>query len=93
MSIPALLHVLKHSKTLQSHQLVLLRLADHANLHGVAWPSVATLMGETSYKRKWIEQVLEALVTVGELTRKKWGGPIAITSIPMMPKLTAAHAY
>jgi hypothetical protein len=73
MSIPALLHVLKHSKTLQSHQLVLLRLADHANLQGVAWPSVATLMGETGYKRKWIEQVLEALVTVGELTREKVG--------------------
>jgi len=73
MSIPAHLHVIKHTKALQSHQLVLIRLADHANLQGLAWPSVALLMAETGYKRRWVEMALDALVRMGEIIRVKVG--------------------
>jgi hypothetical protein len=75
MSIGAILHVLNHSKALQSHQTILVQLANHANDAGVAWPSVATLAAKTGYKRKWIEAVLAELETLGEYRREKvWRG-------------------
>jgi hypothetical protein len=73
MSIAAILHVLNHSKALQSHQTILVQLANHANEQGSAWPSVAALMAKTGYKRRWIETVLEELVRVGEIAREKAG--------------------
>jgi hypothetical protein len=75
MSIGAILHVLNHSKALQSYQTILVQLANHANDAGVAWPSVATLAAKTGYKRKWIEAVLAELETLGEYRREKvWRG-------------------
>src|SRR5688500_3357804 len=73
MSIAAILHVLNHSKALQSHQTILVQLANHANDQGSAWPSVATLMAKTGYKRNWLEKVLDDLVHVGEIAREKAG--------------------
>jgi hypothetical protein len=73
MSIAAILHVLNHSKALQSHQTILVQLANFANDQGSAWPSVATLMAKTGYKRRWVETVLEELVRVGEIAREKAG--------------------
>lgn len=73
MSIGAILHVLQHSKALQSHQTILVQLANHANDAGVAWPSVTTLMAKTGYKRRWIEMVLEELHQLGECRREKVG--------------------
>jgi hypothetical protein len=67
VSIAAILHVLNHSKTRQSHQLILLRLADHANSQGLSWPSKPTLARETGYGRQWIYTAIADLVRLGEL--------------------------
>jgi hypothetical protein len=73
MSIPAALHVLKHSKAKQSHFNVLMWLADHANNDGEAWPSVQTLVEGSGYKPRWVKTVLEDLVRTGEVSREKTG--------------------
>jgi Helix-turn-helix domain len=73
MSIPAVLHVLKHSKAKQSHFNVLMWLANHADEDGDAWPSVQTLVEESGYKPRWVKTVLEDLVRPGEVSREKAG--------------------
>jgi hypothetical protein len=71
MSLAALLHVLNHSKALQSDQLILLRLADHATEHGLAWPARTTLARETGYTRQLVHRALLRLMQLGEI-REVW---------------------
>jgi hypothetical protein len=67
MSIGAILHVLNHSKALQSHQTILIRLADHADSQGLAWPSKARLARDTGYGRQWVHTVINDLLRQGEI--------------------------
>jgi hypothetical protein len=83
MSIAAILHVLNHSKALQSDQLVLLRLADHATDHGLTWPARTTLARETGYTRQLVHRVLLRLVQMGEIRevyssvgQRRWEIPV-----------------
>jgi hypothetical protein len=71
MSIAAILHVLNHSKALQSDQLILLRLADHATDHGLTWLARTTLARETGYTRQLVHRVLLRLQQLGEI-REVW---------------------
>jgi hypothetical protein len=71
MSIAAILHVLNHSKALQSDQLLLLRLADHATDQGLTWPARTTLARETGYTRQLVHRALLRLMQLGEI-REVW---------------------
>lgn len=73
MSIGATLHVQKHSQAKQAHKLILLELANYANDHGLAWPSVLTLASASGYKPRWVKTVLEDLVQAREMSREKVG--------------------
>jgi hypothetical protein len=73
MSIPALLHVLKHGQVKQSHKLILVELANHANEMGLAWPSIATVAEATGYTTRWVKTVLEDLVQADAIARAKVG--------------------
>ena len=75
MAISTLLHVLNHSKTKKSHQLVLLRIADHINKDGLAWPRPTTLARKTGLSRYWVIRCLAELVLVGELEIIPDGSP------------------
>src|SRR5262245_2831061 len=68
MSLGALIHALHHTKVLKAHQLVLVRLADHANDHGLAWPAHSRLARESGYTREYVIRVMHDLVAQGVIT-------------------------
>jgi hypothetical protein len=66
-------HVLEHSKTHRAQFEILMRLAYNANVQGMAWTKVGTLMAKTGYTRQWVETILQELVNLGEIRRIKVG--------------------
>jgi len=65
MSFGALVHALQHVKVLKAHQLIVIRLADHATDSGLSWPSHSLLARETGYTREYVIRVMHDLVTEG----------------------------
>jgi hypothetical protein len=68
-------YVLKYSKAKTSHQLVLLRIANHSNDEGLAWPSYQTLANETGYTRRYVIRIVADLEAVGEIEILPTGSP------------------
>ena len=65
MSLGALVHALQHGKVLKAHQLVFVRLADHATDSGLSWPSHSLLARETGYTRQYVIRVIADLLREG----------------------------
>jgi len=68
MSLGALVHVLEHTKVLKAHQLIVVRLADHATPSGPSWPSHSLLAHQTGYTREYVIRVIHDLLTQGVIT-------------------------
>jgi hypothetical protein len=67
MSIAAILHALNHSKAVKAHQLILIRLADHATDSGLSWPSHSLLARETGYTRRYVITAIQDLIRFGSI--------------------------
>jgi hypothetical protein len=67
MSIQAISYVLHTSPVRQYDRLVLISLANHANQHGIAWPSVQTMCHETRCVRRSVQRALGRLELAGEI--------------------------
>ena len=67
MSVAMLSRVWKHSKARLGDRLVLLALADFANDHGEAWPSVETLAKKSRLSERETQYALRRLERSGEL--------------------------
>src|SRR5262245_13705819 len=67
MSLGAIVHGMQHVKVLKAHQLVYLRLADHATESGLSWPSHSLLARETGYTREYVIRVMQDLLQQGEI--------------------------
>jgi DNA-binding MarR family transcriptional regulator len=67
MSHGALVHVLDHAKVLKAHQLIIVRLANHATDSGLSWPSHSLLARETGYTRVYVVRVIHDLIEQGAI--------------------------
>jgi len=67
MSLGALVHALQHVKVLKAHQLIFVRLADHATDSGLSWPSHSLLARETGYTREYVIRVMHDLLQQGAM--------------------------
>lgn len=77
MSVQAISWVLENSPTKNGSRLVLLSIANHANDHGEAWPSMATMAREANLDEKTVKRLISGLVKEGHLGRKVNGAPDA----------------
>jgi DNA-binding IscR family transcriptional regulator len=73
MSVEAITVALNHSQAKGSTKLVLIGIANHHSDNG-AWPSVRTLAGYANLSERRIQQALQELVDLGELTVEAQGG-------------------
>ena len=67
--------VWKHSKTSGSDLLLMLAIADHADDHGRAYPSVPTLAVKTRLSARSVQRAIHALEKTGELAVRRNDGP------------------
>jgi len=75
MSIRVMSRVWKSSRAKGGELLVLLGIADHADDHGYAFPSVSTLAQKARLTVRQVQRVLKQLVARGELQIQKGKGP------------------
>ena len=54
-----------------TEKVVLLALADHANEHGVCWPSVSILMKRANVGERTVQRAIQSLEGAGYLTRER----------------------
>jgi hypothetical protein len=83
--------VRRQSKARNAARLVLLTLADSADDHGLAWPSVGTLKADTLLSERAVQNALTALVAAGELVIELNAGPrgcnrYRVTLVPSDPR-------
>ncbi len=74
MSLAASTAVWERSTLYGTSRLVLLAIAERADDHGVAWPSVASLAERTGLKRRRVQQIIAEAVESGELSIARGGG-------------------
>lgn len=67
--------VLKHSTTTGTDRLVLLSLANHANEHGQAWPSVRTIAKEANVAERAVQRSLSSMRKAGLIRVEFQGAP------------------
>jgi len=93
MSIPATKAVWHYSKQQKSGALVvLLAIADYANEHGIAWPSVPTLARKARMSKRNVQRWLKALEADGELqifpNKGRHGSNLYKTCLPLVERNT-----
>jgi len=76
MSNAALNAVFDHSKTRPAARLVMLALADRADDHGKAWPSIADIMRRTALSRSATHSAINEARKLGELEVALCAGPM-----------------
>ncbi len=86
MSNAMLTAVFDHSRTRNAARLLMLALADRADDHGKAWPSIADLMRRTGISRGALHNAMREAVRLGELSVENFAGPrlcnLYVLSIP-----------
>ena len=70
MSVKVVRMVLERSRSRGPARVVLFVLAEHADDHGVAWPSVQTIAREAGLSRRAVFRGLDKLVELGEVERR-----------------------
>jgi hypothetical protein len=75
MSNAALTAVFDHSKTRHAARLLMLALADRADEHGIAWPSIADIMRRTRLSRGAVHGAMCDAGELGELSVERFAGP------------------
>jgi hypothetical protein len=75
MSVAMSTRVWKHGKAKRGARLVLLALADFANDHGEAWPSLGTLAIKTRLSDRDVRYALRRLEHAGEIKTLRNQGP------------------
>jgi len=75
MSIRVMTRVWDHSKSRNGERLVLLAIADFADDHGRAFPSVASLRAKSAMSERGVQQAIARLQEIGELCVEIGAGP------------------
>ncbi len=75
MSIRVMTRVWDHSKSRNGERLVLLAIADFADDHGRAFPSIATLKAKSAMSERGVQQAIARLQESGELRVEIAAGP------------------
>jgi hypothetical protein len=73
VSIEAVRHVLENSKTKGAQRLILVVIAEHADINGIAWPSVQTIARLANCSERFVKGTIAKLKS-GELIIEKGGG-------------------
>ncbi len=73
MSIEAVRHVLENSKTKGAQRLILVVIAEHADINGIAWPSVETIARLANCSERFVKATIKKLKS-GELVIERGGG-------------------
>ncbi len=80
--------VFNHATARRVNLLVLIRIADHVNDNGDAFPSVATLTEETGYAKKRVYQATATLEAAGELQIERRTGRSNVYRVPTKDRFT-----
>lgn len=84
MSIECLNHVWKNSQSKLGPRLVLLAIADYADEHHHAWPSMARLAQKSGLSERQVRRSLSVLTELGELTIAYNKGPHGVNLYQLM---------
>jgi hypothetical protein len=90
MSLEASKLVWQYSKARLGARLVLLAIADHADANKSAYPSVATLMRETTMSERAVHDAIQVLRKLGELSIRANEGPRGVNIYTINISITPA---